>query len=322
MPLAVNGRFRERRITGVERYATEVLSRLGFPHRVVEPADPGRRSGLAGHAWEQLALPLRVRGEVLWSPCNVGPLLCSAHMVTIHDIAPLEHPEWFAPVYQQIVAGVTPRLIRRARCIIVPSQFTADRIRAHFGNATARIEVIPHGASLPTPAVRSEATGDEPFILAVGTLESRKNLAQLFDALSLLGPAAPLLKVVGGAAGATLLATEVARNVRVDYVGSVDDATLAALMAAAQALVSLSRYEGFDLPAAEAAALGTPLLLSDIPVHRELFPAAIFTALDDVSATATAVLAVTGEQRGRIPAVSDWQTSVGAHERLFAEFVP
>src|SRR5580700_10897012 len=75
----VNGRFRVHQATGLQRYAEELIARMGGQFDIVEP---GRRlTGLAGHAWEQLVLPLRTRGGLLWSPCNTGPVAVRRQVV-------------------------------------------------------------------------------------------------------------------------------------------------------------------------------------------------------------------------------------------------
>lgn len=111
----INGRFTTQRLTGVQRYAFEITRRLpSSAIRVVSPRPIAaeykflenvtivdqlgkfaHKSGL-GHLWEQFALPRWVSKEdLLWSPCGSGPLAIKNQVVTIHDIANLEHPEWF-----------------------------------------------------------------------------------------------------------------------------------------------------------------------------------------------------------------------------------
>src|SRR5690606_28925516 len=90
----VNGRALTRPLTGVERWATEVTRRLEGRARVIRPER--RLSGARGHLWEQFLLPLHLKGGgVLWSPANSGPLAVSRQVVSLYDLSPLEHPEWF-----------------------------------------------------------------------------------------------------------------------------------------------------------------------------------------------------------------------------------
>src|SRR5690242_17747618 len=90
--IVVNGRFLSRRITGVERYGREILPWFRGSYRV----ETTRVHGWSGHAWEQFILPATLKsGSVFWSPANTGPLWVSNQALTIHDLSPLEHPEWF-----------------------------------------------------------------------------------------------------------------------------------------------------------------------------------------------------------------------------------
>src|SRR5688572_1001520 len=90
--IVINGRFLSRRITGVERYGREILHFIGDKCRV----EKTRANGVMGHAWEQFILPRKLNSEsILWSPANTGPLLIRNQALTVQDLSPLEHPEWF-----------------------------------------------------------------------------------------------------------------------------------------------------------------------------------------------------------------------------------
>src|SRR5687768_11764471 len=90
--VVVNGRFLARRVTGVERYGREILQCIRN-HSKLESTP---RQGWRGHAWEQFILPARLsQNSALWSPANTGPLIVQRQALTIHDLSPLEHPEWF-----------------------------------------------------------------------------------------------------------------------------------------------------------------------------------------------------------------------------------
>ncbi len=80
--VVVNGRFLDRPITGVERYAGEIMRRLDGRIRVCRPPDGA--TGARGHLWEQMWLPRLVDGALLWSPANTGPMVVSRQVVTVH----------------------------------------------------------------------------------------------------------------------------------------------------------------------------------------------------------------------------------------------
>jgi len=91
--IALNARFYAHRPTGMQRYALELARRFADRIQPLRPAKPLR--GATGHLWEQLYLPSAVGGRLLWSPNNTGPLAVGRQVCTIHDLIPLDHPEWF-----------------------------------------------------------------------------------------------------------------------------------------------------------------------------------------------------------------------------------
>ena len=98
----VNGRLLAHRVTGVQRYAREISARLPGQPELLEPGrDRQWGRGALGHLWEQLVLPRRAAGRLLWSPCAAGPVSYRRQVVTFHDLFALEHPEWFSPGYAQ-----------------------------------------------------------------------------------------------------------------------------------------------------------------------------------------------------------------------------
>ena len=109
MKILVNGRCINDRIVGINRYTREISLRLGervntiFPSRI--------EKSFYGVPWEQFILPLKVTiADLLWSPANSGPLLISNQVVTIHDVIPLEHPEWFNSLYSRWYRFLMPKL--------------------------------------------------------------------------------------------------------------------------------------------------------------------------------------------------------------------
>ena len=136
--IVINGRFLSRRVTGVERYGREILRYIGNNSRVEKPAlsvvETTRLNGVAGHAWEQFILPTKLNPHsVLWSPANTGPLMVRNQVLTVHDLTPLEHPEWFQPDFAAWYRLFLPALIKRVKRMIVSYEYTKQKIMARFG---------------------------------------------------------------------------------------------------------------------------------------------------------------------------------------------
>jgi glycosyltransferase involved in cell wall biosynthesis len=269
----VNGRFLGRPVTGVERYAFEVTRRLGSRLRVLRA--PRWAQGARGHLWEQLVLPRHVgRGGLLWSPANSGPLSLEHQVVTIHDLGPIDHPEWFRSAFAALFGRMVPRLAERARRVITPSRFSRDRLVEGFGLDPRRVVVVPPGVDRgrfrpPSPgeivAVRARYRLPERYLLAVGSLSVRKNLPVLVSAARLVRRRDRSLGLVvaGGTTRTAPIDRPDPRDPWIRLLGRVPDSGLPALYGGAAVFVLPSMYEGFGLPVLEAMACGTPVVASN-----------------------------------------------------------
>lgn len=305
--LVVNARYRQRPVTGVERYASELDARLPAHLRRLQPGTSLARPPL-GHVWEQVLAPSHLAAdEVLWSPCNTGPALLDRHIVTIHDISPVEHPEWFAPSYARWLDLLTRQFVARSMHLITVSEFTKSRLCDRLGADPERISVVPNGISsvftgdqavLTDPLRRELGLDDRPYLLSVATFEPRKNLHTLIDAVDLARETFPdLVLVIAGNAGRSDIFADggngraVVSADSVRHLGYVADDLLPALYQGAEALVYVPHYEGFGLPPLEAAATGTSSILSDIPPLREFGMPATWVDPTDVESVAAGIVA-------------------------------
>ena len=261
--IVVNGRFLARRVTGVERYGQEILLCMGDRARIQSTG----RQGWRGHAWEQFMLPGRLsRHSILWSPANTGPLLVRDQALTLHDLSPLEHPEWFRSGFASWYRLFLPILARRVRKLFTPSHYVAQKIRGRFGltNVIVTPNAVDHSLFHPNAKqTRFDLTG--PYIFFVGTLEPRKNLTALLYAWDEIKDKFREIRLlIAGASGRVFRDIRLPDELeRVHYLGYVDDQTLAGLYAGATLFVLPSQEEGFGLPALEAMACGAPVVVSD-----------------------------------------------------------
>lgn len=260
--IVVNGRFLSRPITGVERYGREIIRLFRDSYRV----EKTRANGMTGHMWEQFILPAKLSlNSILWSPANTGPLTVCNQALTIHDLSPLEHPEWFRKGFAAWYRLFLPILARRARVIFTPSEYVKRKVmkRLRVGN----VIVSPNGVDTArfNPNAR-QGTLELPdkYVLSVGSLQPRKNLEVLLEAWRRINDEFPDLSlVIVGDTGRVFGKTKIATNERVKLLGYVDDKDLPALFAKATLFVLPSFDEGFGLPAIEAMACGTPVIVSN-----------------------------------------------------------
>jgi glycosyltransferase involved in cell wall biosynthesis len=228
--------------------------------------------------WQRMRLPLPVERftgplDLLHAPDFVLPPTRARSLLTVHDLTFLVHPECFEPRLHRYLARVVPRSLRRAHHILADSHATQRDLTRLLGVPAERISVIYPGVDeqfCPLPAsasapVRRRLGLPDTFLLFVGTLEPRKNLVRLLEALHRLPNAPPL--VLAGRRG--WLYDEVFAAVerlhlheRVCWLDFVEDTDLPALYNLAEAFIYPSLYEGFGLPVAEALACGTPVVTS------------------------------------------------------------
>lgn len=261
--VVVNGRFLARRVTGVERYGREILRYLGDMPAV----EYTRWQGWRGHTWEQFVLPGRLnRNSVLWSPANTGPILVRRQALTIHDLSPLEHPEWFRTGFATWYRLFLPILVKRVPTIFTPSEYVKQKVIKRFGERMIIVTSNGVDHSLFHPCAK-QRNFDLPkdYVLFVGTLEPRKNLGRLLQAWNeIKDDFKAMWLIIVGVSGSVFKSINVSHEIeRVCFLGYVDDETLAGLYANASLFVLPSQDEGFGLPALEAMASGTPVILSD-----------------------------------------------------------
>lgn len=264
-------------ITGVQRYLLSLLPHMPAALNTVRPRKA--LQGIKGHVWEQFYLPTQLRQRLLWSPGNTGPLAVSRQVVTLHDAASLDHPEWFERKFALWYNALLPRLVRNVRAIITVSNFSKERIVGLTAVDPERVHVISNGVDpCFRPAdpesiqqIRTEFKLSGPYILFVGSLEPRKNLKLLLEAWQLGRFDGATLAVVGasGHLFQKLQFGSLPEGVRM--LGRVEDEVLPVLYSGASGFVYPSVYEGFGLPPLEAMACGCSVAVSDIPVHREVF---------------------------------------------------
>ncbi|MEL7463490.1 MAG: glycosyltransferase [Pseudomonadota bacterium] len=209
--------------------------------------------------------------------------------VLLHDLIPLEHPEFARP---EGAEKMRTRLdaAASADAVIYNSHDTRARAEARMA-APPSGAVAPLGIDAARRAAPSPLTPHGGFV-ALGTIEPRKNHALLLDVWAALGSAAPTLHVIGrrGWMNEAVFARLDAPPRGVVEHGGLDDAAMVELVAGARALLFPSFAEGYGLPLGEALALGCPVVASDLDALREVGGAAPdYLSPHDAGAWETAV---------------------------------
>jgi len=275
--LYITDKFLSQSMTGVQRVAFELLKGLKNVTKITVISNP--YSGLVGHLYEQLVIPFKIpKHGTLISPLNIGPIFVKNQIVIIHDIASIDHPEWFNWKFKIFYNLITPILIKRVTSIVTVSQFTKSRLIQKYDVPEDKITVILNGVdydffngTTDKKYIKNSNLQEGSYILSVCSIEPRKNIENLIKAwlqsnLHLKG----YKLVFAGSAGANFSEVEQFTDKSIIWLGYVAEESLPALYQNAKAFVYVSLYEGFGLPPLEAMAAGIPVLASNTTAIPEV----------------------------------------------------
>lgn len=259
--------------------AAHIGSNRGMTVRIV----PSVPSLLFNAAMIPMASPREIRA-VLYQ--NFTPLHARPAAVTvIHDMIFMTSPDQFTPA-ERAYLSLIPRLLPRAKIVVAVSEHVRGQVLERWPDRDpATVVTAPNGISqdLIDAAARGASPGDvptrerlgirAPYLLYLGRLNRRKNLARLIRAFARSGLGDHHLVLAGANSGASDDLARIAREAgvghRVDLVGRVPDDDLPAIFRGASVFAYVSLDEGFGVPPLEAMAFGLPVVCSDIPALRE-----------------------------------------------------
>lgn len=259
--------------------------------------------------YHTFVLPMAIRRQKLALVHYTAPhssyltalLPSTPNVLTIHDVIPFLHPEWFTPVMRRRIQRWYRQSIARATHIVVSSSQTNADLVAYLQVPPEKATLVYLGTSLVEPLEALPYAED--YILVVGTLEPRKNLDTVLLAYSLLSrqmPAYPQLYIVGRQGWGELRLEEKIAELhlqdKVKILGFVSDEQLALRYSQARMLVYPSLYEGFGFPVIEAMKCGCPVITSNLSSLPELAgDAALLVNPLEVEEITQAMLRVIGD---------------------------
>lgn len=277
--------------------------------------------------------------DVAHSPNFVAPpTRRAASVATVHDLTFVHHPQWCTTDTVDWFGPLVAKAVGRGAWVHTVSAHVAAEVVDAFGADPQRVRVVPNAADpLPDadPAEGARLAGGGRYVLALGTIEPRKNLARLVAAFDAVAAGDPDLRlVVAGGRGWDTTDYDAAvaaspHGARIVEVGRVDDHQRAALVRGAVALAYVSLYEGFGIPPLEAMGVGTPVLAARVGAIVETCADAARYAdpldVDDLAAGLTAVTSDEGvraqlEAAGHARAATfSWDATTDGLVALYAD---
>jgi glycosyltransferase involved in cell wall biosynthesis len=286
----INGRFVTQRMTGVQRYAYEIVAALDalLPKNGDAPARTGLRLLVppaadmsmplcnieisrapfgSGHAFDQFVVPFYGAGVL--SLGNLGPVLAHKHIVCIHDANTFILPDSYSRSFGLAYRTLLPWVGRRASRVATVSTFSAEMLVRYGICRSEKIFIAPNGHEHvlrwdPTRAQLSFFDAiRRPYVLLLGSRAKHKNVEVILNQAQALDAAGIDVVVAGPAIGIFAAQTAAETHPNVHHLGFVDDDALAKLYENAMCLVFPSRTEGFGIPPLEAMTLGCPVISSN-----------------------------------------------------------
>jgi len=289
----VNGRYLTQKATGVHRYAFEICNKLhemgvDFHVAIPQEIDPGyqfnfktvRYGSLKAHLWEQISLPRYLKSignPLLISFTSCGPLYYNNQIMTIHDVSHERYPEWFSKNYYRFYHYMMPRIGRKAHAVLTVSEFSKAEIVDTLGIEANKIHVIHSNVPFHNKPTKEEILNYSPdpdaekYIIAVSSMDPRKNFIRLAEAFNNIEDKSVKLYIIGmrfKAFNTPDLQKLVGENIHLP--GYIDDEALQKMYQNAILSIYPSLYEGFGLPPLESMTYGCPAIAADIPALREV----------------------------------------------------
>lgn len=282
---------------------------------------PDRYLNILWYRWHTPLLPATLFTgpiDIYHNPDFALPPLSSKvrKVVTIHDLAFLEHPEYAVPSLAAYLNKVVPEAVAAADVVATVSHEVGRTLVKHFQTPQEKLTVIPNGVGahfrrITDPiilgATQHKFNLKTPFVLAVGTLEPRKNHIGLIKAFYKAqqkknGPA--MLAIAGGQGWlyeeTKQVVTDLKLEKKVRFLGRVTELELVTLYSMATLFAFPSFFEGFGVPPIEAMACGTPVITSNISALPEVAEgAALLVDPYDIDALADAITRLTGDENLR-----------------------
>ncbi len=284
----LNGRFLTQPISGVQRYAWNMILALDrqvqndfefillcpkgareFPLKKISIKKCGF---LNGHFWEQIELPFIAGIDLLINLCNTGPLIKRNQIVAIHDAAVFSYPEAYSRTFVLWYKLSGYLLTLFSKRIITVSKFSQSEITKIFKIDKMKTNILSPGIGFDYISEDSIILDrlqlkDKKYFLCVSSLDIKKNFKGVIKAFNVLkskGISNVSLVIAGSLNNSVFKQFDLPNFNDIIFTGYLTDSELVTLYKNSIAFVYPSFYEGFGLPPLEAMSLGVPVIVSNV----------------------------------------------------------
>lgn len=288
MKIYINGRFLTQSITGVQRFAREIVKELDnqlegmdLIVEIILPKNSNLRESyknisirqvgnFKGHLWEQLDLPLYTKGNLLINLCNTGPLFKRKQFVVIHDAAIYKNTGTYSNKFIMWYKILYKFITRNSIKVMTVSEFSKKEISRFTKINSEEIVVISEGREhierikSSNEVLEKYNLKPDNYLLAVSSMNPNKNFSCILEAIKLI-PDFNVKVVIVGSENEKIFKNigETLNSDSLLKVGNVSDECLKGLYENTLCFIFPSFYEGFGLPPLEAMTCGAPMIVSE-----------------------------------------------------------
>jgi glycosyltransferase involved in cell wall biosynthesis len=333
MKIVVNARFLTQPLSGVQRYGIECSRQIkkkypdvlfvcppNIMHSQIADELQAKVIGKkTGHLWEQIDLPWYLAKNnypPLLCLANTAPLFYNNNYITIHDLAFYHYPEWNSKKFSTWYNILIPRLIYKCRHIFTVSETIKNELIKNYSINSNKISITYNGISGSMLAEKTDNVLKEKIILSVGSFNTRKNHQNLITAFVQSKIKETYQLVIIGDKNKVFRESKIDESVllnnNITIYNGFTERELMNMYQKAEAVVSLSLYEGFGIPLLEGLFYNCKIICSDIPVYRELYEGhACFCNPTDIGGVSDALNNIANLQ---------YPSSIEGYQSLFKRF--
>lgn len=277
----INGRFLKQNITGVQRFAIELLKsfyKIRNDITILVPKidkiidkdllnifDIKEIQGGDGLLWEQITLPKYLKSlgsPLLINLCNTSPINYKNKISTIHDITFVRYPQSYSWKFRTVYKFLIPLILKTSKKILTVSEFSKQDISKYYHISNDRIQVVYNAVSDSFYKKVDGGIQTEKYALAVSSPNLHKNFGPMIEAFEKANIDLEL-KIIGSMSGSFKTNNYDIKTDKIKFMGRVNDKELIELYQHAQFFIFPSLYEGFGIPPLEAQACGCPVISSN-----------------------------------------------------------